>query len=193
MIDWGEALGVLIGVIVGGVLTGGVSFLLDRQRRAHDDRVRQERWQREDSQRADERRRADALDNRRHLRDLFVRTFVLVNYCESAVDAIGRTRPDASPYEAREHEDQRVAAIERLELHRRELLMIRAEFDVIAPRDTVGACDQMIDAINNVIWHSADNPREDQARAADDVQAFAPTVERFRACVRRDLGIREPQ
>lgn len=170
-----------------------MSFVLDRQRRAHDDQVRRKRWQREDARRDDERRRDDALDNRRHLRDLFVRTFTLVSSCETAVAAIARTPADVTAYEARELEDRRTAAIERLELHRRDLLGARAEFDIIAPRDTVDACDHLVDVINNVIWHCADNPREDQSRCPDDVHSFGPAVERFRVCVRRDLGVREPE
>lgn len=90
MIEWGEALGILIGGIVGGVFTGGVSYLLDRQRHEHDDRVRREHWQREDALRADQRLREDALQNRSHLRDLYVRAFDELGMCEAAVVSMDR-------------------------------------------------------------------------------------------------------
>lgn len=101
MIDWGEAVGILIGVIVDGILTSAVSYMLDRQRDQRDDRVRRERWQREDALRSDERLREDALQNRAHLRDLYVRAFDVLSMCEAAIVTMNRRAavhfPSAAP------------------------------------------------------------------------------------------------
>ncbi|MBW3606073.1 MAG: hypothetical protein KY460_14465, partial [Actinobacteria bacterium] len=64
-----------IGVIVGGIFTGGLSYVLDRPRHAHDDRVRRAQWEGEDKLRNDQRSPEDELHNRSHLCDLYVRAF----------------------------------------------------------------------------------------------------------------------
>lgn len=198
MIEWSEALGILIGVIVGGILTGGLSYVLDRQRHAHDDRVRRAQWEREDKLRNDQRSREDELDNRSHLRDLYVRAFNVLSKCEAGVVSLNRlvdtgrlaasSRPDGGS------EERLASLVDRLESYRRELIMMWPEFDVIAPTKTAAPFDRVTSAFHEIVAKlvETDGDRPDESSTApwrDDSLTLTTTAQQFRTSARQDLGL----
>jgi hypothetical protein len=124
----------LVGVVVGGVIAGVVAFILDRQRRVHDDRVRREQWERDDALQRAAWDRDNVMRRRDRMYDLYTRVFALWETSGVAIARLAQ-RPSTSQGDvvSKLHEKLRKDGENALLAYHEGLANVAADMEALAP------------------------------------------------------------